>query len=793
MNDEQAKKLTLQLVSANSEREVVKILRDHNLWDDEESWKTVNESTGNWSTIGSQQSSADTALVEKIINSVDAVLMRECKRAGMRPDSEDAPRSIPEAQRKYFRIYNGKLSSLDITERIKLASNIYLVATGNKTNPSYSIIDLGEGQSPEFFPETFLSLNKSNKDRVHFVQGKFGMGGTGVFRFASPEHNLQLIISKKDPAIKCETNSGKWGVTIIRRMPPTPDMRSSIFTYLAPKGEILSFNSISLPLLPGKHPIAYSEPMGWGSFIKLYEYDLARLKSNIRIDLFYRLSLLMPDIALPITMVERRGDYDDADGKTRDMTIIMAGLSVRLDADRQNNLEDNFPSTGELSAKAQKMDYSIYAFKKGRRKTYSGNEGVIFTFNGQAHGFLSKSFFERDSVRMNYLSDSILVLVDCSKIDKRSFEDLFMNSRDRLSEGPLKGEIVRQLEDILKNHPGLKALRERRRREDIEDKLHDSKPLADVLESIISKSPSLSSLFVKGLRIKNPFNLVGASEEKVFHGRPFPTFFRLTKELPNDRPKTIPLNVRRFKVQFETDAENDYFDRDKDPAEKTVELNGSMIQDYSWNLWNGLATLNVELPATRKEGNEYSYSTSVNDINKIEPFLSEFCIKIEKPQEKSGGEPGKRKMPRGDDSGDRSQKPSYLDLPNAWEVRKEDWEKHDFNERSALRVVPVGENNGYDFYINMENTYLQMEIKQNVKVDSRLMEARFKYSMVLVGISLLDFEEKQRTRASTPGDEAQSVYEKIDQVSNAIAPILLPMIAALGDLVLEPNDNDTQG
>ncbi len=785
MGNEQIKNLALALIGADSEREVIKILQKQKLWDDKAAWKEVNESTGNWSTIGSQQSSADAALVEKIINSVDAVLMRECKRRGIAPESSAAPKSIPEAQKEYFGIYNGKLSSVDTGARIKLAENIYLIATGQKTNPSYSIVDLGEGQSPEMFSDTFLSLNRSNKDRVHFVQGKFGMGGTGIFRFASPEHRLQLILSKKDPAIKTEGGSDEWGITIMRRMPPTTEMRSSVFTYLAPAGKVLSFKADTLPLLPGKHPVAYSEPMRWGSFIKIYEYDLAGFKSNIRLDLFYRLALLLPNIALPITLVERR-DYDDSDGKTRNMTIVMAGLSVRLDADRQNNLEDNFPSTGELNVKGQKMDYSIYAFKKGRRQTYSGNEGVLFSVNGQAHGFLSKNFFERKAVGMSYLSDSILVLVDCSKLDKKTHEDLFMNSRDRLSEGPLKAEIERQLEEIIRNHQGLRELRERRRREDIEDKLQDSKPLAEVLENIINKSPSLLSLFNKGLTIKNPFNLVDSGIRKEYRGRRFPSYFKLTKKYTSDKPKCIPINEKKFRVQFETDAENEYFNRDREPGALTLELDGSPIQDYSLNLWNGIATLNIQLPRFAKVGDKLKFETSVTDVTRSEPFSDIFVVEIEAPRKEGNGKRSKRKNPPSDTEGEERQKPAGLALPNTIEVRSPEWEKYSFgifDEKSALKVVDAGEESGYDFYINMDNVFLQMEVKQNTKVDPKLMEARFKYGMVLLGLSLLDYEEKNKSE----DDNGASMYDRISEITSAIAPTLLPMVASLGDLTLEEN------
>ena len=156
---------------------------------------------------------------------------------------------------------------------------------------------------------------------------------------------------------------------------------------------------------------------------------------------------------------------------------------------------------------------------------------------------------------MHYLDDSILVLVDSTEFGGRAKEDLFMNSRDRLREGEFRNKIEKQLEELLKRHPGLRELRERRRREEMEGKIGDSKPLVEVIEKVIRKSPTLAKLFVEGVKLPNPFDLRGVKEGKIFKGKQFPTFFKLKERCPKERPKLCPIN-RRFRVQFETDAEN---------------------------------------------------------------------------------------------------------------------------------------------------------------------------------------------------------------------------------------------
>lgn len=790
MKNEEIKNLAISLAKADTEKEVVAILKKARFWSDNDVWREYDDNPINYSTIGNQQKSPDSALVEKIINSVDAVMMRECLRRNIKPDGNGAPKSIAEAQKKFFGIYNGKLSSIDATQRVKLSENILLVATGGKTkvrNPSYAIIDAGEGQTPNKIPKTFLTLTKDNKIKIPFVQGKFGMGGSGALRFSSPEYKLQLLISKRDPKIQDNSNDdtkNKWGITIIRKEDPREGMKSSVYTYLAPNKNILAFVVEDLPLLPKQYPNAYGNPFKFGTFIKLYEYELTGLKTNITLDPYNRFSLLMPDIALPIRMIERRKGYE-----AHSYESTLSGLSVRLAEDKRKNLEYGFypPSSGEITIQGQKMDYRLYAFKKGGREKYAKSEGIIFAVNGQFHGFLSKNFFKRKTVGMDYLSDSILVVIDCSKISRKTQEDLFMNSRDCLSSGPLRNQIEKQLEDVIKNHQGLRELREKRIREDFKEKTQNSKPIIEALENIIKKSPSLTKLFIQGARIKNPFRFFDSAKQVEFKGKEFPTYFKLSKEYPKDKPKMCPIN-RRFRVQYETDANNDYFNRDKEPGEFMLKMNDIPIENYSLNLWNGLATLTVSLPLNTKIYDEFCFQSEVSDIAKVNPFSNLFCIKTDKSQKKQKGGGGKRKFPPSDNDGKDRKKPSGMNLPEIKDVRRNEWNKYDFQEDTALEVKHLGEERGYLFRINMDNVYLQTEIKGNYKINPILLEERFKCGMVLIGISLLDFDERNKKKKSKTlheNNEEISIYDKISLFSKAVSPVLLPMISSLSELKLD--------
>jgi len=768
------KTLCIKLAKSETEREVISLLKDWEYWDNPNVWRHYDNNENNFATIGNQQSAPDPALVEKIINSVDAVLTRECLRRRINPESENAPPTIEDALEEFFGIRHGMLTNLSPRKRRELAENIMVVATGRKSNPNYSIIDKGEGQTPRKMPDTFLSLTKSNKLRIPFVQGKFHMGGTGALQFCG-KHNLQLIISKRDPEIvKIEGDDGTsdyWGFTIIRRVDPKKGMKSSTFKYLAPNGQIPMFRADSLPLLPDNYPVPYERPLEWGTFIKLYEYQLVGLKTAIYFDLYYRVAVLLPNIALPILLVERRKGYT-----AQAYDIVLSGLSVRLEEDKYSNIEEGFPSSANIKIKGQEMKIQIFVFKPDKGRHYkTRREGVIFTVNGQAHGFIPDSFFTRKSVRMSYLAESLLIIADCTKFNGRIREDLFMNSRDRLREGELKKEIEAKLAELIKKHQGLRELKERRRREELEGKIGDAKPLVEVIEKVIKNSPTLSKLFVEGVKITNPFNLTPTGvKEEIFKGKQFPNYFKLTKEFPDYKPKHCPHN-QRFRIQFETDAENNYFTRDLNPGEFQLFLNFDdefiLVEDYVLNLWNGMANLTVSLPEDCKIGDLLRYTVEVNDITRVTPFSIEFYVKVDPPIEKKKGKSGERIKSPGEE-GKKREKPSAFDIPSIIEVRKNDWAKHGFDKESTLKVMDSGEN-GYDFYINMDNIYLLTEIKGRFKTDPKILEAQYKYGMVLIGMSLLkELEEK----------EEESVYERIYEITKAISPVLLPMIATLGTL-----------
>jgi hypothetical protein len=766
------------LLSSENENEVIETLKRENLWNSENDWQIFGNKENNYSIIGNQSAFPVNALVEKIVNSVDAVLLRECKARSIDPESTNAPRNINSALEKFFDIKDGNLSNLDANKRSALAQNIGLIATGKKNRPNFIIFDKGEGQEPVDFRNTLLSLSESNKLKIPFVQGKFNMGGTGVFRF-SGENSINLIVSKKFPEISSNRDkSNEWGFTVIRRDNPSKGRRNSIYRYLAPNNNILSFEKQEIEI-PTPFKGTQSIPsLQWGTIIKIFDYELpAGLKSNILLDLYNQISLLIPRVGLPVRFYERR-DYG---GHSVESTL--SGLNIRLEEDKRENLESQFPTSSSFRVDGQQYSAVVYAFKPGSSLKYRKEEGILFTNNGQTHGHISKMFFNRNKIGLSYIADSILVIVDTDKIDERTREKLFMNSRDRLSAGELRNKIEDHLETILKEHPGLRELKERRRREAIETKFSDTRPLINAVQLIINKSPSLQSLFLSGNELSNPFKSKNVDNGVAFQGKTFPTYFRLC---PGQENKIWYRNLRS-RAQFDTDVVNDYFNRDKYRGSSYVSINGNELEDYTLNIWQGRATLTMHLPENFKIGDHLECKVKITDETQIEPFVSIFYREIEPDFKGNGGGTTGRTLPPGNGFGERTI-PDSLSLPKITEVTEEMWNAHGFTKFTALKVINIG-NDAYDFYINLDNIYLKTDIKGlGDKEDLSLIKKQFEYSLVLIGLSLLkDNKLTSEIEKIINIDKREEINpsDLIEIITSLIAPVILPIVNQISNLELD--------
>lgn len=172
-------KLFHDLYSAKDEEEVQHIVETNESIFDDINWRPLGQNRSNYGVVKNQQSNPIAALIEKATNSIDALLTKQCLENKIDPKSEEAPRSMEEAIKTFYPSNNWDISSF----RKKQAEEIQIIADGKgprnqkRAYPTSVIIyDNGEGQHPEDFETSFLSLLRGNKNDIHFVQGKYNMG-----------------------------------------------------------------------------------------------------------------------------------------------------------------------------------------------------------------------------------------------------------------------------------------------------------------------------------------------------------------------------------------------------------------------------------------------------------------------------------------------------------------------------------------------------------------------------------------------------------------------------------------
>lgn len=832
MNNGQIRDLCISLLHAEIEGEVIELLKKAGFWDDPTLWRHYGDVENNWGQGGNQQSLAEAALVEKIVNSVDARLINECLERGIDPKGLDAPKSIREAVARFFEGGTGKKMATGglieewSDEKIReVAQGITLCATGTKPILNLTISDCGEGQTPRKIPNTILSLSKGNKMYIPFVQGQFNQGGTGALRFCGL-HNLQLVISRRNPKLlgsDPDEEDSRWGFTVVRRERPEGGRRNSIYTYLAPVGvgeahaerwgDVLSFSAPSLKIYPDKDR-PYGREAAYGTAIKLYDYKYLGERSNIirGRSILSRLDLLLPEVALPIRLYEfRKSESGEYLGPgSRETTL--SGLRRRLG--NSKNVEDGFPITIPFSPQGEQLYATVYAFKPagsprgdedaedadnlkkkklGGLTRYRKREGVLFVRNGQTQGALPKDFFRRDSLKLKPLADDLLVFVECDKMSDDVREDLFMPSRDRLTEIDFKAELIDGLEQALRSDDVLRQLRNRRQQERMMDRMKDDKPLADVLQHLIRSSPNLTALLQLGQRITAPFNAnpTGSHEEKPFKGEVYPSFFKIKGvEYGQVHKRGCPINYR-MRLMFETDARDDYFSRrieggkfsltwlDKDGKERSVSIVGP-------NLRRGSASVMATLPDGVEVGDVISFVARTKDTR------SEFENRVEvtvKPwaEHREGGKKAKDRNPPDKTQGHDRERPHELATPKIDPVYRDRWVDLKFDEYTAMKMdveYDVEENEIPVFRINMDNTPLLNEIKLR-RLEDAPARNQFMYANVLVGLSIL---LQDKDKGELPPDAGQMRAEdRIELTCRALAPFMLSL-TSLGQEDLSEGD-----
>ena len=573
------KQLFWDFYKAPVENEVEKVLKRYSLLNSPANWRPYGGNESNFGVVENQQASPIPALIEKITNGIDAILMRRCIEEGVDPRSEEAPRTIEDAVNQFFPDHkNWDL----VRERRLQAERLQILADGPKMNTSLIIYDDGEGQSPEKFEETFLSLLRGNKNEVHFVHGKYNMGGAGAVAFCGKKR-YQLIGSKR-------FNEGEsFGFTLVRRHPLTQEedkrKKATWYEYLVINDQIPFFPCTEMEL--GLHERKFTT----GTILKLYSYDLpSGSRSVISRDLNQSINEYLFSPALPAFTIDKVERYPN----DRNLQRPLYGLKRRLEEDDSKYVETHF-SEQINDDKFGSYRVTCYVFKARvddknvketrdtiRREFFKNNMSVLFSMNGQVHGHYTSEFVTR-SLKFHLLKDYVLIHMDCTDVRTEVRSELFMASRDRLKDGDESRLLRDKLTQLLSKGRLAEIHKSRKAALTVESK--DAEELVRNITRNLPIRNELAELLNQTFKIDDKRNgrrrekarethRKKTSDEPIFSPQRYPSFFNLDVTTRNGQEipmVSLPIGGERT-VKFSTDVEDQYFDRIDDPGELQIGL-----------------------------------------------------------------------------------------------------------------------------------------------------------------------------------------------------------------------------
>lgn len=561
-----------RLVAAISESEIQEYLNKIVQFD----WHPLGGNENNFGVIENQQASPIAALIEKLTNSIDAILMKRCVESSIDPKSPTAPSSMHHAIEAFFATDHKNWHLTGI--RRKQAQSIQILASGSRTRPCLMIYDDGEGQHPEDFERTFLSLLQGNKNEIPFVQGKYNMGGTGAIVFCG-EHRYQLIGSKRFDG------TGDFGFTLVRKHPLSAEekktKKNTWYEYLKIDGKIPSFPITELDLgLAGRK-------FTTGTIIKLFDYQLpSGSRGGLPQEVRRSLNQFLFEPALPIYLKDSPERYPNnkvLEGDT-------FGLKRRLEDDDSKYIQEHF--TDELTHKgvgAIKATCYVFRAKVDGKSVKDTRDAidkeffpdgmcVLFSLNGQVHGHLGTQFIS-GTLKMPLLKNHLLIHVDCTAMDYDFRSELFMASRDRLKAGDKTAELRQMLKDLVIKGRLTEIYKQRKNAISVEG--GDAKDLLKSFSKNLPFNKELMRLLNQTFKIEQqdeekkkkpdkPEKPKERKQKEPFNPKRYPSFFNL-KTGGGAKFLTIPERDEKT-IQFSTDVEDSYFDRSEDPGELKVSI-----------------------------------------------------------------------------------------------------------------------------------------------------------------------------------------------------------------------------
>lgn len=690
----------LKLLSISSSDEIASLIENDNFFKSENcDWKPYGGRENNAGQVEGQMKSSSNALVEKLTNSVDALLMRRCYEVeGVAPDSKDPklPKSLSEAISKYF----GDEDEINKKRSEWAKRHLVVLAEGDKKKPTLTIIDRGEGQPPERIQNTIVHLSGSIKRNVDFVFGKYHQGGSAAIRFCGSKAKCyQLVLSRRAETIAEKSKPNDYGWTLVRR---NYKSRTAFYEYCTDKdGNTFSFK-FEKPLKIDGLDIEFTD----GCLIRLYDYYLEN-PSNItygRNSLAFDIDQKLQKSPLPIYLQDMRGWRGDT-------KYTIAGLLRRI--------EDNKDIVGDdLTLPAGLGEVGVRNIRCIRLKHISDAKGVesyklqrekiFYVENGLALGYENESFLRTDC-QLPALAPYLLCYIDMSDIPVE-LANLFHAGREEFAHTDDYRTLKDRLKTFFENEIFEKWDKEYQEKS-LASANEDNKELDKLIEKAIVDDPELKELLGIGEEIKIP---KGKEEDKEkYVGEEHPKKF----EYVGEQPKEVDKSSYAL-ISFKTEAEDKLLTRKKNRYYIDWSRDSKLFDVVLRGMNKGVISLRVDCKENAKVGDEDKITFSLLGSEKKKKFEQAISFKAIETPPYAGSyfptyfEPQKDVLKI---SPKTSKKFTFTtDVANDYFGRDADTGSIEFQERDDLRIKKYRLNDGIleiTFYASKEKLGKVPDIK----------------------------------------------------------------------------------
>ena len=679
----QNKEIFSKLLSISSSDEIASLIDNEVFFKPENcSWKPYGGRENNAGQVEGQMKSSSNALVEKITNSIDALLMRRCYEVeGAAPDSKDPklPKSLSEAIQKYF----GGEDEINKKRSEWAKQNLVVLAEGDKKHPTITIIDRGEGQSPERIQDTIVHLSGSIKRNVDFVFGKYHQGGSAAIRFCGAKgHCYQLVISRRSESIADKNTANNFGWTLVRR---NYKSRVAYYEYCTDKDEKTFNFEYEKPITFDGLDMAFID----GCLIRLYDYYLEN-PSNItygRNSLAFDIDSKLQKSPLPLFLQDLR----DFRGDTK---YTIAGLLRRIE-DNKDIVNDDITLSaglGEIGTRNIRcIRLKHISDAKGVESYKLQREKIFYVENGLALGVENEAFLRSDC-ELPALAPYLMCYVDMSDIPVE-LANIFHAGREEFAHTDDYRSLKERLKKFFESDIFEKWDKEYQEKS-LANANEDNKELDKLIEKAIVDDPELKELLGVGEEIKVP---KGKDVDKTpYVGKDHPLMF----EYIGNQPKEVDKASYAI-VSFKTEADDRLLTRKKERYSISWSKDSKLLDVVYRGMNKGVVSLRIDSREAAKIGDTDQITFQLNDPAGQKMFEQTVLFKLIETPEYVGShfptyfEPQKEALKI---SPKTNKKFSFLtDVDNDYFTREQDTgsiEFPEFGQRSDLRINKFKLNDG---------------------------------------------------------------------------------------------------